>query len=167
MKRKFIDEKGRFFGVASIIDIVVVAVVIVLAAAVYMRFFANEESVTEAAGSTFTYEIKARAVRQEVADMIKVGDQLYDEENRYYIGDVVNVSVEPAVQQMVLSDGTYVNAPVENRYDVYIEVETQGLISNGRYYAERSYEVSVNEGIQFLSKYVSTSGVIWSIEGLG
>ena len=167
MKRKFIDEKGRFFGVVSIIDIIVVAVLIVLAAAVYMRFFASDAPVTSAEGNTFTYEVKVRATRQEIADMIQIGDQLYDEENEYFIGTVTGVNSEPAMQQMQLMDGTYVNAPVENRYDVYIEVETEGLVSNGRYYAGRSYEVSVNDSLQFYSKYISTTGIIWSINELG
>ncbi len=163
MKKKFIDEKGRFFGIVSIIDIIVVVVLIVLAAAVYVRFFANRDTIAAADGSTFTYEIRVRGETQEIADSIKVGDQLYDLENEYFIGTVTEVSTEAAMQQTPLADGTYVNAPVENRVDITVQVETDGLVSNDRYYAGRSYEVCVNDSLSFFSKYVSTTGVIWSI----
>ena len=163
MKRKFIDEKGRFFGVVSVIDIIVVAIVLVLAAAVYMRFFANQESVTAADGTTFTYQIRVRTIRPEMAEMLQVGDQLYDKDTGYHIGTITAVDIEPATQNTPLADGTYVEGPVENRYDVTLDVETEGLISNGRYYAGRSYEVSVSDTLSFYSKYISNTGVIWSI----
>ena len=163
MKRKFIDERGRFFGVISVIDVLVVVIVLVLGAAVYMRFFENEQTATAVSNDEFSYQVMLRNVRSMTADAIRVGDSIYDTENGTLLGVVTNIETADAQRQLALEDGTYVMVPVENRYDVTITLDVSGLISNGRYYAARTYELSVNSDISFYTKYLSTSGVVWKI----
>ncbi|MGM9521138.1 MAG: DUF4330 family protein [Oscillospiraceae bacterium] len=163
MKRKFIDERGRFFGVISVIDVLVVVIVLVLGAAVYMRFFENEQTATAVSNDEFSYQVMLRNVRSMTADAIRVGDSIYDTENGTLLGVVTDIEAADAQRQLALEDGTYVMVPVENRYDVTITLDVSGLISNGRYYAARTYELSVNSDISFYTKYLSTSGVVWKI----
>ena len=160
---KLIDEKGRIFGKISLIDIIVVALAAVLALGLYARFFVNEKTALVMAGDKFTYEIKISSVRTFTADALQVGDKLWEKDNDTYIGTITDVRREPATQVMKLLDGSYEVVPAENRYDVYLTVEGEGLVSNGRYYASRTFEISQNAVVNIYSKYCATGSVIWQI----
>ena len=69
----FIDRNGRLFGKISVIDVLVIGVVLVMAAAL---FFKNNQahtglSVTE---QDITFQVRARGVDDYVAAAILVGD---------------------------------------------------------------------------------------------
>ena len=93
---KIIDRNGRLFGKISVIDLLVVAVVVVLAAALY---FKNNQAHT---GTTvteenITFQIRARGVYDYVADAIQVGDGLYDKDyasGGKAIGRITDIQVE-------------------------------------------------------------------------
>ena len=93
---KIIDENGRLWGKISVIDLLVVAVVVVLAAALY---FKNNQAHT---GTTvteenITFQIRARGVYDYVADAIQVGDGLYDKDyasGGKAIGRITDIQVE-------------------------------------------------------------------------
>jgi hypothetical protein len=163
MKRKFIDERGKFFGVISIVDLIVVAIVVVLAFAVYSRFFTNETTATAVTNDTFTYELALRNIRSYTVDSLSEGDVLYDSENDTYLGTISEIRVTPAEKYSLTQDGTYVLGSIENRVDAYITIDATGLISNGRYYASRTYEIGVNAYVSFYTKYLSSSGTVWSV----
>jgi hypothetical protein len=164
-KVKIIDEKGRLFGKISLIDILVVVIVVVLAFAVYTRFFQKEQTAVAVSNDTFTYELKIKSVRDLTANALQVGDVLYDSDNETYLGKISNISVTPSYTESVTADGVYVVAPMENRYDVVLTIDSEGLISAGRYYASRTYELSVNASVGFHTKYLTASAFVWSIDG--
>ena len=163
MKRKFIDEKGRIFGVVSAVDILVVAAVLALAAAVYMRFFTNETTATTTVDDQFTYEIRLSNVRMLTIDALREGDAIYEKDNGTLIGTVESVTYEQGYKTITMADGSMVLAPVEERYDVIITVSASGLVSDGRYYASRVYELNANSDISFYTKYLGTTGTVWSV----
>lgn len=161
--KKLIDEKGRLFGKVSLIDIFVLLFALVMAFAVYLRFFSNETTSIRADSDTFTYAVKVEGVRQWTVDGFHEGDKMWDSDHDTYIGTITSVRAEPSVGEFTLADGSYKMAPREGRYDVYLTVEAEGLISNGRYYASRTYEVGTNSGIYFYTKYCSVSATVWSM----
>ena len=163
MKRKLIDERGRIFGLVSVIDILAILVVIVLAFAVYTRFFSREQTAISVENDTFTYELRVNGVRTWTVDAFQEGDRLYNSENGVYLGQVTGVSYEPAVQEARLTDGTYVLAPVEDRYDMLLTIEVDGLVNGERYFASRTYELNVNARVSIITKYCATTGTVWSI----
>jgi len=165
VKRRIIDEKGKFFGVISAIDILVVLVLLVLGAAVYVRFFSGGTAATAAAkNDAFTYQINIQEVRYTTFESLKIGDDVYDSENGTWIGKISDISCQPAMGESPLADGTFVYSPVEDRYDVFLTLSSEGMISNGRYYASRIYEVTTNSKVEFFTKYCTTSGYVWTID---
>lgn len=161
---KLIDERGRLFGKVSLIDILVILFALVMALAVYLRFFSNETTSIRSEGDTFAYTVKVDGVRQWTVEGFHVGDKLWDSDHDTYIGTITSVRSEPSTYEAILADGTYRMAQREGRYDVYLTVEAQGLISNGRYYASRTYEVGANSGIYFYTKYCSVAATVWSMD---
>ena len=163
MKRKLIDDRGRLFGVISVIDIGIVLVAFVLAAAVYSRFFSAEVTSVEVESVSFTYQLKVGTVRSYTVDALKVGDILYEPENGVCLGEIKNITVTDAVSEAVGIDGAYTLVPVEDRCDMVLDIEASGLISNGRYYAGRTFELGANAGVDFYTKYCSSSGRVLSV----
>lgn len=165
MKRKIIDEKGKIFGVISAIDILVVIVLVVLGAAVYVRFFSSSTTaVSVAKDDAFTYQLNVQEVRYATYEALRVGDYLYDKENGTKLGQITDISCKPAMGDYPLADGTIVYAPVVDRYEVLLTISAEGMVSNGRYYASRIYEIMTNSRVEFYTKYCITSGLVWTID---
>lgn len=165
MKRKIIDDKGKLFGFISAIDLLVVLVALVLGAAVYVRFFSGGTAATTAAkNDPFTYQINVQEVRYSTYESFKIGDNVYDSENGTWIGKISDISCEPAMGEFPLADGTFVYSPIENRYDVMLTLNSEGMVSNGRYYASRIYEITTNSKVELFTKYCTTSGYVWNID---
>lgn len=165
MNKKWIDERGRIFGKVSVIDIFAVLFAVAMVFAFYLRFFASETtSIRENDTDTFTYTVKIDGVRQWTVDGFHEGEKLWDSDNDTLLGTILSIETTPAEGEVVLVDGTTVVATKDNRYDVYLTVEAEGLISNsGRYFASRTYEVGVNSPVYFYTKYCSVSGTVWSL----
>ena len=75
---KIIDHNGRLFGKISVIDLLVVAVVVVMAAALHFKSGQTHTGVT-VTEQPITFQIRARGVRSYVVDAIHMGDGLYDQ----------------------------------------------------------------------------------------
>lgn len=161
--KKLIDEKGRLFGKVSLIDIFVILFALVMVFAVYLRFFSNETTSVRGESDTFSYTIRVNGVRQWAIDGFHVGDKLWEPEYDVCIGTITGIETTPATMEYDLMNGTLVVAGSERRYDVYLTVEAEGLISNGRYYASRTYELGANFMMSFYTKYCSVMGTVWSM----
>ena len=62
-----------------------------------------------------------------------------------------------------LDDGTWIEAPVEDRYDIVMTMETDAELTDGHVYVIRVDELNVNSTITLLSKYVQFTGTITGI----
>ena len=160
--KKIIDEKGRLFGKISIIDAVVVAVVVVLCAAIYTRFFAKSETALTK-DENFTYQLVIEESRINLYENLRAGDKIYSVEVGTEIGTISDVTYSQALGDVVMADGTIAAVPVEDRYDVYITVDAAGIVSEGRCYAGRILEICVNEKIDIATKYVECTARVWSL----
>ena len=160
---KIIDKNGRLFGKISFIDILVVIIVIVLAFAVYARFFTKTTTAVAAINDSFEVQICVYGVRQLTADAFQVGDDVYESENDTYIGTITAIEVSDAYGEYATLSGEYVVAPIEGRKDVVLTLSSEGLVSAGRYYASRTYELGANASLTFETKYCCTTGYIWSV----
>lgn len=163
MSVKLFDKNGRLFGKISVIDILVIVIVIVLGFAVYSRFFTKETTAVATVNDNFEYQICVKGVRQLTADALRVGDRLYDSEHDTYLGTITAVEVKDSYGEYATLDGEYVVAPIENRVDVILTLSAEGLVSAGRYYASRTYELGVNSSLTFYTKYCCTTGYVWSV----
>lgn len=161
--KKWIDEKGRLFGKVSLIDIFVILFALLMAFAVYLRFFSNETTSIRGGNDTFTYVARINGLRQWTVDGFHVGDKLWEEEHDTCMGTIKAIEVVPASWEYDLMTGEVVQASPENRYDVYLTIEAEGLVSDDRYYASRTVEIGVNGYIYFYTKYCAVSATVWSI----
>ena len=133
----FIDRNGRLFGKISVIDVLVIGVVLVMAAAL---FFKNNQahtgmSVTE---QDITFQVRARGVDDYVAAAILVGDSLYDQSyssGGRALGQITDIQVERTPGTKLadrLTDGTAAMSYSINRvYDL-------GVNSSRNYWTKRA-----------------------------
>lgn len=159
-----IDDKGRLFGLINLIDIIVAAVVIVLAVAVSTRFRTGESPLAPSNTIDVSFTMKISAVRASNAAILRPGDKLYAVGVGTYIGTIRDVRVEDAYAVEPLVDGRYVKERVEDRFDVYLTVDAQCSSSNGRYYVDRTFELNANNEMWMYTKYNDISGTILTIE---
>lgn len=163
MKRKFIDENGRFFGKVSFIDVLVLLVV----AVVVITALTKQEVVVSTTGSVATvpveYVVVVRNTRESMARMYQEGDSLWLDSG-VYAGEIVGVEFDtPAKAPSQTIDGTYVMGEYESKYDVYLTVLADCSHSNGRYYADRTFELNVNQEKHFQTKYMTLTARLLEI----
>lgn len=163
---KIIDRNGRLFGKISIIDLIVVAVVIVMAFALYVKTNHNEITSTSTPDSTITYQMLVRGVRTYVADAVQVGDKVYDQDRNSgggSLGVITNIEIRPGGRLAEFNDGTIAAAPVEDGVDMLLTIQGSGLISEGRYLLNRVYDLGVNSSRNYCTMYAQFTGSIYSI----
>ena len=160
--KKIIDDKGRLFGIINVIDIAVILVVLLLAAAVYVKYNVLEKTSITTENTPITYEITIKGIRQSAVDTMLVGDVLYGGDSGA-IGTISAVNVNPARANVTLLDGSYVTSDVPERFDVTLTVQGEGTEKGGHYHINRTYELNLNSERNFYTKYNSFSAVIIGI----
>jgi len=160
--RKIIDDRGRLFGLVSVIDVVVLVAVIVLAFAVFTKFNVRDNPLTMVNTVPVTYTVKFPLIRGFIPSVIHIGDDLYTDTGAF-AGTITDVFVEDAENAEWIIDGTYVIAKAQERYDVTLTVSAQCSFSNGRYYADRVFELNANAEQRFQTKYMTSIGYIMTI----
>ena len=161
---KIIDRNGRLFGKISIIDVVVILVVAILAAALG---FKNSQTHTSTTSSNIpiTFQLRVNGEHDYVAAAVRVGDKLYDQENSSGgpLGTITNIETLPGTKVATFNDGTMGLAPVENGVTLVLTVEGSGVISNNRYLINRVYNLGVNTTRNYYTPYAQFTGTIASI----
>lgn len=163
---KIIDRNGRLFGKISIIDLVVVAVVIVMAFALYVKTNHNEITSTSTSNTPITYQMLVRGVRTYVADAVQVGDHVYDQDRNSgggSLGEIIDIEILPSGKLAEFKDGTIDTVPVEDGVDMLLTIQGEGLITEGRYVLNRVYDLGVNSSRNFCTMYAQFTGTIYSI----
>ena len=163
---KIIDRNGRLFGKISIIDLVVIAVVIVMAFALYVKTNHNEITSTTTSNTPITYQMLVRGVRTYVADAVRVGDHVYDQDRNSgggSLGVITDIEIQPGAKLAEFKDGTIDTVPVEDGVDMLLTIQGEGLISEGRYVLNRVYDLGVNSSRNFCTMYAQFTGSIYAI----
>ena len=155
---KLMDKNGRLFGKISVIDVVVVLVVLVMAAALYVKN-------TSLSHTPITYQVTAYNVRQYVADAIQEGDLVYDQDYSTggTLGAIQSIEVQPSGKLTELYDGTVVSAPAQDSVNLVLTIQGEGLISEGRYQLNRIYDLGINASRNFYTPYAQFTGTVTSI----
>jgi hypothetical protein len=160
--RKIIDDRGRLFGIVSFIDVFVLAVVVVIAVAVFTKFNVHDNPLTTPNTVSVSYTVKIPAIRDTTAELIYIGDNLYTDAGTF-IGTIRGIAIEDATSLEPLVDGTNVLGRIHERYDVTLTVEAQTSFSDGRYFASRVFELNVNSEQRMQTKYNLFTGIITSL----
>ena len=160
----FIDRNGRLFGKISVIDVLVIGVVLVMAAAL---FFKNNQahtglSVTE---QDITFPVRARGVD----DYVLVGDSLYDQSyssGGRALGQITDIQVERTPGTKLadrLTDGTAAMLEADNTVDLLITVKGRGLVTGRSYSINRVYDLGVNSSRNYWTKRADFTGTVCEI----
>lgn len=162
---KLIDREGRLFGKISVIDVMVLVVVAVLAAAVLAK-----DRLPQTGSSVSTvpvvYEMRVHNQPDYVVAAIQEGDQLYDQarSTNGSLGEIVDIQVSDGTSQASLSDGTVEMVPAEGYYDLVLTLEGQALVeADGTILLNRVYALGVNTNREFTTQYASFVGRITDI----
>lgn len=162
---KLIDRNGRLFGKISIVDVLVIAVVLVMAAA--LSFKNNQTRIgTGVTNTPITYQVLVRGARTYVADAVQVGDQMFDVDRSSGgpLGTITAIEVLPGEKLADLKDGTSEFVPVEDGVNLLLTIEGSGLVSEGRYLLNRVYDLGVNSSRNYYTRYAQFTGVVAAIE---
>ena len=151
--RRIIDDKGRLFGKISVLDIVIVAVVAVLAAAFYIKFYVHDTPISARDTFEVNYNVRIAGISMSSVRLLRPGDKIYSVETGTLMGAIASIDIADAVAADTLVDGSYVFAPVEDRYDLTITVAAECSLSNGRYYLDKTIELSANCTYRAYTKY--------------
>ena len=161
---KIIDRNGRLFGKISVIDVLVIAVVLVMAAALFFKSNQTHTG-TSVTSETITYQMVANGVRTYVADAVQVGDLMYDQDRSSggTLGKIVDLQVLPGTKLGEMNDGTAGMVPVEDGVDLLLTIEGSGIVSEGRYLLNRVYDLGVNSARNYYTPYAQFTGTITAI----
>ena len=163
---KIIDQNGRLFGKISIIDVVVLLVVLGMMAALYLKTNTMSHTSVETQNDTITYTVIFHGMPTFVQDHLRVGDELFDDDNLKVgsLGRITAIEYEDGQELMEFDDGTVRFAPKEDSVNVIITVEGTGRIDGNTYQLNRIYPLGVNANRNFCTRYVHMRGIVRSIE---
>ena len=164
---KLIDRSGRLFGKISVIDLLVVAVVAVMAVALN---FKNTQTSTGASvqEESVTFQIRVRGVRSFVAASIAEGDGLYDQNyssGGKALGEITEIQVErdPGTVTASLHDGTVIMAEAEDTVDLLLTLKGSGLRDGKRVIINRIYDLGVNSSRTYYTQRAQFVGTVADI----
>lgn len=166
---KLIDQNGRLFGKISIIDLLVIAAVAVIAAAVYVKNNAAPISSGTVKEQRITFQIRTVSMEDYVTGAIRVGDKIYDagySSGNGPVGEITQIQVlnDPGVAlEENMQDGTAPQIEVEGTVDLLITVEGSGVSDGRSYTINRVYEVGVNSSRTYRTNRATFNGVVVEI----
>lgn len=144
-------------------DLAILVLVVALGVGTYYKFFVSSKTSTVETLSPITYTLRVASVRQGTVDAIQAGDKLYDNDSGNCIGVISAVDVSDAVVSVSMQDGTVVQGPSQNRYDLVLTVNAEGSVQNGASYVNKTYQLNVGSNRGLYTKYASFTGRISSI----
>ena len=157
-----IDEKGKLFGKISVVDILVVLIFAVAIGGFIYKFTAGNDALRITADSPITMTLRIKAIRQFAVDAVDIGDEIY-ERNGPILGRVVSVKSDGYRDTFDLNDGTQAYGDVENRYNLYITLESVGRISDDGYFINGSRQVAVGSEIKIRSDKINADSSVYEL----
>ncbi len=162
---RFIDEKGRLFGIINPVDLIVIVLVLSIVGGIGYRFLSSmlnmsENSLEEEKEAYVT--LYASLQIPEVAESIKIGDRLVAN-NQYTDAEVVDVQVTPAQYVDSNSEGKAVKSEHPLWKDVKIVIKEK-INASDVILKVSEQEVRVGYPFVFKTQTVEANSKIRAIE---
>ncbi|MCL2398697.1 MAG: DUF4330 domain-containing protein [Defluviitaleaceae bacterium] len=158
-----IDEKGRFFGKVSIIDIVIVLAIVVLVIGFVYNQTGQQIRQIIMADEPLYVTFLVEGVRRFSLDAVREGDVFFRQHERVPLGTVAHIDISPAHAIMTRTDGTAVFAPVEDRYNMYITLACVGSITDTGFFINGTLQVSEGGRLSIQSNNLLTMAMIYQV----
>ena len=151
----------------NMVDIAVVVLLIVVAITIKMRFqkFNRSDDIASQMKAV-QYTMKFSNVRQYTADAFEEGDLVFDKQTGVEIGKIVQKSQKANMMDVGLMDGTVVKSAVPGKSDLFLTIETDAIVNDNGYYANKTIELKVGSEKIVETLYVKSEGKILSIKTL-
>lgn len=157
-----INKDGKLFGKISIVDIAVVLIIIVLGFGIYSRF-AGQSNVVTSSSEKIECTFIVKNVRDYTVDALMKKGTLYDKVTKEVIGEITEVKATEGMQRINISDGSYVEAAPEEKYNVYITVEFSGKISDNGFYTGANKYLGAGTSVGVFTKDAECWALVHSI----
>lgn len=123
---KIINEKGKLFGKINLIDLAALLLLLFAVIVTGIKLGSGKNLASSTGEVTVRYTLYIRGLRQVSVDAVmaeteNITDAEYGGNVGHIVGDVLKV---PAEENVLLDDGTYVTAVYDDRYDLYVTLET-------------------------------------------
>ncbi len=154
------NNKGKLFGKINVVDLLVVLIVIVAVAVTIFKFNFSAHSDVTSSNAKAQYTILTKQVRMFTVDQLVVGDKIFDEESGKCVGEITDVSFEPAFDYVIKTDGTPVYSQIPEKYDVKVTIETDcvvndsGINANGKFLYYNQKNIYYTKRVQIESQMV-------------
>ena len=156
----------------NLFDIGLIALVVVAAAVfVGMKYFSTPAPAADpgvglpANMQTVRYVVELEQLHQQTADMINVGDRIYERTKREDMGSVLEVQVKQATTLTKNElEGTFQFVQVPERYNVIMTVESKCTVSDGAIVLDSGLEVRAGTSVRVLGPGYYGAGYILSVE---
>ncbi|MCT4632121.1 MAG: DUF4330 domain-containing protein [Firmicutes bacterium] len=161
---KFIDEKGRIFGLVNYFDLLVILLIGVLAAGL---LYVKNNNITEVINSNQQKEViidfYVSGVRNVTVDNIEVGDIVKNSETRKVLGEVIEKTVGPKQETIVLKSGQVKKVDIPDKYDMILRVKGFGDV-NGDEIMLANKDCKIGLLMTIESPKIQTTPVIYGLE---
>lgn len=160
---KLIDKNGKIFGKINLVDLGIVLLLVLAVAAVGFKIM--KERLIERETAVIQYTLYVEGVRQQSVDAINmVYDDITDAENDDPLGKIIDVRQEPAAKIVQKADGEYTKAYYPDKFDLYVTLETKGVVSKDGYFADSGKKILYGDTIGINNGYSQMFGVVEDIK---
>lgn len=162
---KFIDERGRFFGLLNIVDIAIIIIVLLVVGVggMYVLKKKNVDSV-EQATRPMSYTVEFQHLNQATIEAVKKGQQVFNSSTSAYLGVIEDFKVVP--QKAVIANttlGVYEEHQIPGEMTLYLTIKGNGS-DNARSIVIENHTVKVGKQLNVKGKGYAFPGYIVDIK---
>lgn len=155
-----IDKKGKLFGKINVIDLLFLIILVVAVVGGISRFKDSAISVESTSKGRMTFLVDE--VRMPTAENITEGQELYSYDKGTYMGKIAGKTVKP-FEDAVEYEGQWVNAPVPDKYVVYVDVDVD-IKESDKSYVVGGEEIRVGNEYRVKTKTSAFTGICVGIK---
>lgn len=155
-----IDKKGKLFGKINIIDLLFLIILVVAVVGGISRFKDSAISVESTSKGRMTFLVDE--VRMPTAENITEAQELYSYDKGTYMGKIAGKTVKP-FEDAVEYEGQWVNAPVPDKYVVYVDVDVD-IKESDKSYVVGGEEIRVGNEYRVKTKTSAFTGICVGIK---
>lgn len=117
---RFIDKKGKLFGLINIFDLMVLMILGLLIIGGIIRVRSRPIVAKETSKAHIIYE--TLDVRMNIIENVEIGDPIYNFDQDGLVGTIAEKTHEPFTE-ILEKDGQWINAEVPDKYRLTFKVE--------------------------------------------
>jgi len=157
------DRNGKLFGKISIVDLIVLLLVLAVVAGSVWRF-TSPAAALDQSNVAVDFTVRIEGVRDFTLENYHVGLRVYDRQAGQFIGHISGIRHTNFYELHPLFDGTVDWVAVPGRLTIYLDIVANGRVTPTAVYVEGTYEIAVGSLRYINTKYVQTSGRIYSVD---